>query len=239
MPNDVFALSTDLTVIDTFVLPTNETVLPVNSSFTLSTCDKDGNISAVVLNARSILPKMNCLKLFVAKNDLDIVMVTETWGRKAVSDAELALQGYRLFRRDREDRRGGGVAIYCRESLRPGPCGDVNLFGFDEVVGCTIPLRNGENLLVLCIYKAPNCTPDLCDSLNKLLKQVAWGSYSSVVVAGDFNYPSVDWGKMMGTGDRSSDDFIEAVMCGGLYQHVMSPTRGGNILESGPDFYLG
>ena len=231
VPNDVFALSTDLTVSEIFALPTNERVLPVNSSFTLPTCDKVRNISAVVFNARSILPKMNYLKMYASNNNLDLIMITETWGRKAVNDAELALQGYRLFRRDREDRRGGGVAIYCSESLRPGPCGDVNLFGFDEVVGCTIPLRNGENLLVLCIYKAPNCTPDLCVSLNQLLKQVAWGSYSSVVVAGDFNYPSVDWSKMMGAGDHSTDDFIEAVMCGGLYQHVLSPTRGGNILD--------
>ena len=44
-------------------------------------------------------------------------MVTETWLTDAIPDAALHISGFTIVRRDRSNRRGGGVAIYIRESL--------------------------------------------------------------------------------------------------------------------------
>ena len=49
----------------------------------------------VCLNARSIVSKENKLNIMV--EDIDI---TESWVNKDISDAELGLIGYVIFRRD-------------------------------------------------------------------------------------------------------------------------------------------
>ena len=41
-----------------------------------------------------------------------IIGLTESWGNKYMTDAELGLAGYVMFRKDRMGRRGGGVLIY-------------------------------------------------------------------------------------------------------------------------------
>ena len=44
----------------------------------------------------------------------DIVTITETWWDD-LHDWSAARDGYKLFRRDRQGRRGSGVALYVRE----------------------------------------------------------------------------------------------------------------------------
>ena len=41
-----------------------------------------------------------------------IIGIAELWANKDVSDAELGLTGYVMFRRDQIGRRGGGVIFY-------------------------------------------------------------------------------------------------------------------------------
>ena len=53
----------------------------------------------------------------------DIIGVTESWAGPMVSDSELSLSGYDLFRQDRPvDRNGGGVLLYVRSSLQAVQC---------------------------------------------------------------------------------------------------------------------
>ena len=58
----------------------------------------------------------------------DIICIVETWLDNDVSDNELFLSNYRLFRLDR-NRHGGGIAIYvctsltCNLLLQSGPFG--------------------------------------------------------------------------------------------------------------------
>jgi len=46
-----------------------------------------------------------------------VITVTETWFKNKHDVCFTSLAGYTLFRRDREGRKGGGVAIYVRHSL--------------------------------------------------------------------------------------------------------------------------
>ena len=49
-------------------------------------------------------------------NDIDIIGLCETWLDKAISDSEVSISGYNVFRNDR-DVNGGGFAIYVKASL--------------------------------------------------------------------------------------------------------------------------
>ncbi|RMC17056.1 hypothetical protein DUI87_05629 [Hirundo rustica rustica] len=52
----------------------------------------------------------------VQQQSCDVVAVMETWWDDSHSWST-ALDGYKLFRRDRKGRRGGGVALYIREAF--------------------------------------------------------------------------------------------------------------------------
>ena len=69
----------------------------------------DAGLKCVSLNARSIMNKKSELNIMVNDSDPHIIGITESWANKDITDAELGLEGYVMFRKDRMGRRGGGV----------------------------------------------------------------------------------------------------------------------------------
>ena len=43
-----------------------------------------------------------------------IIGITESWANNDITDAELGLEGYVMFRKDRIGRRGGAVLLYTK-----------------------------------------------------------------------------------------------------------------------------
>ena len=72
----------------------------------------------VCLNAGSIVNKKNELNIMVEDIDPHIIGITESWANIDITDAELGLTGYVMFRKDRIGRRGGGVILYVKESIQ-------------------------------------------------------------------------------------------------------------------------
>ena len=55
--------------------------------------------------------------MYVKYKTPDIIGITESWTKPEMADSELALDGYRLFRKDRENQRSeghgaGGVLLH-------------------------------------------------------------------------------------------------------------------------------
>ena len=46
-----------------------------------------------------------------------IIGITESWANNDVTDAELGLEGYAMFRKGRMGRRGGGVLLYIKDTI--------------------------------------------------------------------------------------------------------------------------
>ena len=72
-------------------------------------------IKCVCLNARSIINKKNELNIMVDDIKPHIIGITESWANNDITDAELGLEGYVMFRKDRIARREGGVLLYIKE----------------------------------------------------------------------------------------------------------------------------
>ena len=68
------------------------------------------------LNARSLLSKLDELRVLCFVNKYDIVCVVESWLSQDIPDSELTIPGYFVFRKDR-NRHGGGILIFVRDSL--------------------------------------------------------------------------------------------------------------------------
>ena len=75
-------------------------------------------IKAVYTNARSVVMKMNELKVVAAEMQPDIIIITETWTHPDITNDYLILDGYETTARsDRSDTtagRGGGILDYTR-----------------------------------------------------------------------------------------------------------------------------
>jgi len=67
--------------------------------------------------SRSLLSKIDQLKLWTHSSNPDILVVTESWLKKSVPDSVVDIIGYNVIRQDRS-YKGGGVAIFVKEHLQ-------------------------------------------------------------------------------------------------------------------------
>jgi len=92
-------------------------------------------------NACSLSGKMDELRSLIYTDNFDILAITETWANEEITDAELALDGYVLFRNDRKKgdyTKGGGVALYMKDILRSRVCYKLTNSTFEHSIWCYI-----------------------------------------------------------------------------------------------------
>ena len=83
--------------------------------------NKSGQLQVGLVNTRSVCNKVDLLSDTILNEKLDILTICETWLQ---SENEFLLDQIRpsdftAINRNREGRRGGGVAVLCRSSLKP------------------------------------------------------------------------------------------------------------------------
>ena len=112
--------------------------------------------------------------------------MTETWLDESISDGEVAITDYRMFRLDRSGKAGGGVCIYIHYSL------SVRLLSFTpmdlEMLWIGLKFAKKE-YMVGCLYRPPNSSvkfwPTLEDALGCL-------EGYEVILMGDLNVDTSD-----------------------------------------------
>jgi len=81
----------------------------------------------------SILKKTDELKSIMFENSVDITLITESWTNESILSAEFHIDGYVTFRKDCEERIGGGCLVYVRETLYYIP--DKTILGNPKILG--------------------------------------------------------------------------------------------------------
>src|SRR5688572_1698860 len=188
-------------------------------------------LRAFYINTRSVvnIDKRTELELYVDKEKPDIIGITESWAKESIQDSELELEGYAMFRKDRdnrgEKRHGGGVLLYIKDSLTALERSDLRDDRFKESVWCEI--RNkAETLLVGVCYRVPDSSEESDSGLQELIDKA---TKMSCIIMGDFNY-HIDWNKREGK-NKADELFLECMDEHFLTQHVTEPTRGNNTLD--------
>ena len=172
----------------------------------------------MVLNARSLLPKIDEMKVVTQIRSPSIIFISETWLNETVPTSMVSLANYVMTRADRCYRRGGGVAVYIRAELL-----------FTDITPQFRKLQNIDylvldvhscDILLICIYIPPSVSAELLGSVHVLLTDVTdsfLSKYSSyhVIIAGDMN------------------QFDTATLCSdlGMRDIITKPTRQGSILD--------
>ncbi|BHF68944.1 hypothetical protein SprV_0301198500 [Sparganum proliferum] len=175
-------------------------------------------------NAQSLLSKLDELKLCLAELSPDVLAVTETWLSGNISDSEIALPGYQIYRRDREHRQGGGIVVYGNECLAVSE--NTTKFACDtEAIWLTIKATGSPCLDVLTVYRPPR-TDQIADT--QLLEQLEkFSSRPNIMIMGDFNAPGTNWNTLQASGPKTAFDYrlLNKTLKASLTQHVMFPTR--------------
>ena len=71
----------------------------------------------LLLNARSLRNKVLDLQALLLEDYFPLIAITETWLDSSFMDFELVLNDYCVHRKDRRDRRGGGVLLAVHTDL--------------------------------------------------------------------------------------------------------------------------
>ncbi|KAJ7427171.1 mitochondrial fission process protein 1 [Willisornis vidua] len=133
--------------------------------------------------------KQEDLEAIVQQENYDIVAVTETlWDD--LHDWSAAMGDYKLFRKDRQGRRDGGVDSYVKE-----PLDSVELELSSDKVECLWTRIRGKankaDILVGVGYRPPNQDDEGDELFYKQLADVS--KCPSLVLVGDFNLPDICW----------------------------------------------
>ena len=101
-------------------------------------------------NANSVVTKIDELRRRTDKGEYDIIGITETWGRPDISDAELAIEGYNMFRMDRQEGIGGGVLLYVNDKLQVSPYQIQQNISFQESLWCLVNCGKSSIVVGVC-----------------------------------------------------------------------------------------
>ena len=115
--------------------------------------------------------KQEELEAIVQQENYDIVAIVETWWDDS-HNWIVAMDGYKLFRRDRQGRRGGGVALYVRECF---DCLELN-DGDDRVECLWVRIRgkaNKADIMVGVSYRPPIQDEETYEVFYKQLGEVS------------------------------------------------------------------
>ena len=154
------------------------------------------NFTILSLNIANLFSKLNSFKVFLnnvstQKNRPDVIILVETHIPNEVNagytenELKNILPGYNFFHKGRALKKGGGVGIFSRKSLK----GEVELFAdvtkkvnfieesFENItirIPELIPTKNGspkKDLIVTAIYRQPNNNNNVifCRELKLLL----------------------------------------------------------------------
>lgn len=111
------------------------------------------SIKCLLMNARSIVNKTHELNTFTIL--YDVIGVTETWLKPDILDSEiLPHNDFSIYRRDRVDKRGGGVLLAVRSSISSFRRSDLETSA--EILACELRPQSRQKLLMAVFYRPPS-----------------------------------------------------------------------------------
>ena len=144
------------------------------------------NLKILQWNANGLSNKIDELNVLATDKDVDIVAISET---KLTKSKQVYMPGWSIYRKDRNDRLGGGVILAIRQNLASKRL-DINQNNDTktEIVAAEVRLANGIRLVVASLYAPPSN-----HSLDKDLLEAILNTAGNVIITGDFNAKHRDW----------------------------------------------
>ena len=137
-------------------------------------------------NVQSFANKMDFIQLELC--NFDVICITESWLDCRTSDADIKIENFKVFRRDRPGDHHGGICVYVRN----------NVFFFFSKRRHDLELPNIECLwveisiknkiqLIGTFYRSPNSTNAILSSIEDSIGLAFETNISNILITGDFN----------------------------------------------------
>lgn len=192
------------------------------------------SLNIIAWNAHSLNSKYSELSYFIDDNDIDVLLINESWFR---DDTSFSLPGFLSYR---ADRFHGGSCIFIKSNIPH--------FGFSKITtnfaeACTISISIDNQLVKLCsLYCSPSATrAQAKDFFGKVLSQPG-----QLIIAGDFNCKHNAWNNL--NNDRKGQDLYDLLTHFNfsiippneptLYPYIGDPScvdfvvcKGGNFID--------
>ncbi len=178
-------------------------------------------------NAGGLRSKLSELQELITPHPIHIITITETKLHPDINNPEVSLENMTVYRHDRTQNQGGGVAVYVYNSLKveeiPIVYPDTTTSDHEAIL---LKIHNNNtHFHLLCVYRPPPQTPR-ADSQTLWLIEDASRKYERLIITGDFNAPNADWSNMT-TKKAAPYDLALVTLIAELplTQHVTHTTR--------------
>ena len=166
-----------------------------------------------------------------------ILALTEYGAASTVTDGELGVANYTLYRGDHSSGNGGpgrGTALYIHNSLNHSGCPALEDVAFDCSAWSTVKLSNSKILLIGVVYRSPSSDEGNNKKLLEVMRRAAEVKYDYLMLCGDYNLPHIDWStnRCLDSDQSFTATFMETVYDLNLFQHVQNSTRFRNSQNS-------
>ena len=123
------------------------------------------NLKIGHLNVRSLKNRehLQLVKHTISQNKFDVLTLSETWLNCSITDLELEIPGYDLYRIDRNTKPGGAVGVYARQTYKVKVLDDISNISDSGLhqLWINLQVRNLKSIVICAMYRPPD-TPLTC-----------------------------------------------------------------------------
>ena len=149
------------------------------------------------INSRSFwkLNKLNEIIYDLNKLGISVpfVAIVESWLKPHISDAQIHIENYHVFRADRKISKNGGALLYVSDTIPV----DESVSYDDNICHCVICLSKTYHCLIISIYRPPTASKEsfanLLSFINTFIYKHNKNNNHKTFIFGDFNFPGVSW----------------------------------------------
>ena len=139
-------------------------------------------------NAGSLQNKLDDFLSLLEDEELDVAAVTETWmtSQKNNTTAELRERGYNIYHFNRDDKKGGGVALIFKNDFKLNS-GNTYHFESFECILVSIACTHSRQVNFIVVYRHCEVTPSLFLTEFYKFVETIFINLNNFIVLGDFN----------------------------------------------------
>ena len=161
------------------------------------------SLRVLQINARSLKTvdqnknKLVQFKSLMALKKPHVVSICETWLNSTVKNKDLlSSKRYKIYRKDRDVKKGGGVMVAVTTSIRSKRRKDIEARSntHNEMIVVEIKQRNGTKLGLVSLYRPPDDLNYLfSDNFKHIISNLWDKGILEILVLGDLNFPEIRW----------------------------------------------
>lgn len=192
------------------------------------------NMKVLIINCRSLRSssKQAEFQALIHSEDPDIVLATETHLDESFPKKTGLPPGYEAYRTDSHLGAGGALLAF-KEHILMSPFDN----GDCEAAWGKLLTKGNKPIYIGSFYRNPSSNQDMLTSLeDNLMGMISGNSFPLIILGSDLNLPSINWedntvrlNPQYGPG--LNQKMLDIVDNFSFTQHVLEPTREGNILD--------